>query len=98
MSYNVGTNIKEPFDWLSCCPWEWIAEHTNSKRYMRLDNMYCCIVEGIDPKNMKGLENMTIEEIKQAYQDEYQIMFEEALEGILKRLKEGNLKLIVEFE
>lgn len=98
MSYEVTTNIKTPFDWLSEVAWEWIGERTNRQVYQKLDDIYFCLVDGIDPNNVKGLEGKTVEELKEEYQKSFQPMLIEALSSIVEDLKNETLKFKVEFE
>lgn len=100
MSIEVKTNIKDPLGWIheDYGVWNLISDYTNDKRYNRLDNIYHCLVDGIEPCNMTGLEDATEEQMKEDYQLKFPLLLAEAFENIARAIREDELVIKTEFE
>ena len=100
MSVEVRTNIKDPLGWIhdDYGVWNLISDYTDYERYAWLDNIYHCLVDGIEPCNMAGLECFTEEKLKEDYQLKVPFLLAEAFENIAKDIRDGKLIIKTEFE
>ena len=100
MSIEVKTHIKDPLGWIhdDYGVWNLISDYTDNERYNHLDSIYYCLVDGIEPCNMKGLEGATEEEMQEDYQLKFPLLLAEAFENIAKDIRDGKLIIKTEFE
>lgn len=100
MSVEVKTNIKDPLGWIhdDYGVWNLISDYSNDERYNHLDNIYHCLVDGIEPCNMAELEGATEEKMREDYQLRFPFLLAEAFENIAKDIRNGELIIKTEFE
>lgn len=100
MSIEVKTNIKDPLGWIhgDYGVWSLISDYTDNERYNRLDSIFYCLVDGIEPCIMTGIEDLTEEDMKEEYQKDFPFLLAEAFENIAKDIRDGKLIIKTNFD